>query len=577
MVQALTSRRSVPTAAIALAVCVGTLIRAQTKPSEKPSEQLTLFPTSLTITGGEERVVTAATRSGRIPAPVEWSISNPAVARMTASGSSVAVKALSPGRALVTARAYGRTATAMLTVADEPQLRLGTIRWAVAPLPGMVPRAVLDASRVDDDGADLFAVDADPMKRFSVVRALTANGTLVWQATVRGTPWAGDRSGGLLARLGPLDQPSRLLARFDRPRSRVPAWRYRARGDIDDFAESDDGTIFLSVQTHPRLSAARDEDGQVVVLDGRSGLETGHFTLPRSTWQTMGSCTPKSTAARRPSELGSLGEGMNGGVYAEMLVIHDTWTRVCDHGRPMFGRGRFKISRELQLVRLTRKGFTAVRTLWRSNVEGPDTVDRLRALEDVAPGPIAETKSGDLVAMRTHVALESSGRLSGRLHVARISRGDVVKEVTRPAVVAGKPWRVLIDGFDTTRVYFGDGAVLHAMDLAAGTELWSLDTAAMPFEAVQTSTIVANDAMRGQVMEINARGSVVRTFPAHVDDARVVVQGAGIFHAVDSQTRATVEVQEPEYVESGGFQPLDLDTSFSEVRRRFADFLIETR
>jgi len=577
MVQALTSRRSVPTAAIALAVCVGTLIRAQTKPSEKPSEQLTLFPTSLTMTGGEERVVTAATRSGRIPAPVEWSISNPAVARMTASGSSVAVKALSPGRALVTARAYGRTATAMLTVADEPQLRLGTIRWAVAPLPGMVPRAVLDASRVDDDGADLFAVDADPMKRFSVVRALTANGTLVWQATVRGTPWAGDRSGGLLARLGPLDQPSRLLARFDRPRSRVPAWRYRARGDIDDFAESDDGTIFLSVQTHPRLSAARDEDGQVVVLDGRSGLETGHFTLPRSTWQTMGSCTPKSTAARRPSELGSLGEGMNGGVYAEMLVIHDTWTRVCDHGRPMFGRGRFKISRELQLVRLTRKGFTAVRTLWRSNVEGPDTVDRLRTLEDVAPGPIAETKSGDLVAMRTHVALESSGRLSGRLHVARISRGDVVKEVTRPAVVAGKPWRVLIDGFDTTRVYFGDGAVLHAMDLAAGTELWSLDTAAMPFEAVQTSTIVANDAMRGQVMEINARGSVVRTFPAHVDDARVVVQGAGIFHAVDSQTRATVEVQEPEYVESGGFQPLDLDTSFSEVRRRFADFLIETR
>jgi len=577
MVQALTSRRSVPTAAIALAVCVGTLIRAQTKPSEKPSEQLTLFPTSLTMTGGEERVVTAATRSGRIPAPVEWSISNPAVARMTASGSSVAVKALSPGRALVTARAYGRTATAMLTVADEPQLRLGTIRWAVAPLPGMVPRAVLDASRVDDDGADLFAVDADPMKRFSVVRALTANGTLVWQATVRGTPWAGDRSGGLLARLGPLDQPSRLLARFDRPRSRVPAWRYRARGDIDDFAESDDGTIFLSVQTHPRLSAARDEDGQVVVLDGRSGLETGHFTLPRSTWQTMGSCTPKSTAARRPSELGSLGEGMNGGVYAEMLVIHDTWTRVCDHGRPMFGRGRFKISRELQLVRLTRKGFTAVRTLWRSNVEGPDTVDRLRALEDVAPGPIAETKSGDLVAMRTHVALESSGRLSGRLHVARLSRGDVVKEVTRPAVVAGKPWRVLIDGFDTTRVYFGDGAVLHAMDLAAGTELWSLDTAAMPFEAVQTSTIVANDAMRGQVMEINARGSVVRTFPAHVDDARVVVQGAGIFHAVDSQTRATVEVQEPEYVESGGFQPLDLDTSFSEVRRRFADFLIETR
>jgi outer membrane protein assembly factor BamB len=559
---------------IALTVCLGVLVAsAQTK----SSEELTLFPTSVTMAGDEARVIKVATRSGKIPADVEWSISNPAVATMIAHGSSTAdIKALSAGRALVTARVDGRTATATVIVADD-LLRLGTIRWAVAPLPGMVPRAVLDATHVDDDGSDLFAVDADPMKRFSVVRALTENGTLVWQATVRGTPWAGDRFGGLLARLGPLDQPSRILARFDRPRSRVPAWRYRARGYIDDFAESDDGTIFLSVQTHPRLTAARDEDGEVVVIDGRSGLEAGHFTLPRSTWQTMGSCVPKSTSARRPSELGSLGEGTNGGVYAEMLVIHDAWTRVCDHGRPMFGRGRFKISRELQLVRLTRKGFTAVRTLWRSNVEGPDTVDRLRALEDVAPGPVAEMKSGELVAMRTHVGLESSGRLSGRLHVARIAHGDVMKEMTSPAVVAGKPWRVLIDGFETMRVYFADGTAVHAMDLSAGTELWSLGTGATPFEAVQNNTVVVNDTTRGQVMEINARGSVVRTFPAHVDDARVVVQGNGIFHAVDSQTRATVEVQGPAYVDSSDFQPLDLDTSFSDVRRRFADFLLETR
>ena len=68
------------------------------------------------------------------------------------------------------------------------------------------------------------------------------------------------------------------------------------------------------------------------------------------------------------------------------------------------GRGRFKVSRELQLVRLTRRGFTPVRTLWRSDVEGPDTADRLRAVDDVAPGPIAELKSGELAAS----ALDSS-------------------------------------------------------------------------------------------------------------------------------------------------------------------------
>src|SRR5439155_13663933 len=213
-------------------------------------------------------------------------------------GAFVDIRALSSGRALLTARVAGRTGSANITLADEDNLRLGTIRWSVAPIAGLVSRPLLDAFRVDEDGADLFAVDADPMKRFAVVRALSANGAFVWQSTVRGTPWAGDRFGGLLVRLGALDQPSRTLARLDRPRSGVPSWRYRARGDIDDFGQADDGTIFLTIQSHPRLSAARDETSEVVALDGKTGLETGRFKLPVSTWQTMGGCSPKSSSVR---------------------------------------------------------------------------------------------------------------------------------------------------------------------------------------------------------------------------------------------------------------------------------------
>jgi hypothetical protein len=292
----------------------------------------------------------------------------------------------------------------------------------------------------------------------------------------------------------------------------------------------------------------------------------------------MGSCSPK-TSVRRPSELGSLGEGANGGIYAEMLVVHDTWTRVCDKGRPQAGRGRFKVSRELQLVRLTRKGFTTVRSLWKSDVEGPDTMERLRAIEDVAPGPVAELKSGELLALRTHVNVDAAGRVSGRLNISRLARGEVVREVTRPPVGAGranKPWRVLIDAPDDARVYVGDGTTLQSMDLASGATLWTLDTAAMPFEAVETNTIVANDVARNQVMEINFRGATLRTFPARVDDARAG-SGGGAFHGVEPQTHAVVEVQQPPYVESGWSAVLDVDTSFAEARRRFADFLIETR
>ena len=522
--------------------------------------------------------MSVATRSGKIPPRVEWSISNPAVASIAMRGSSADVRALSAGRALVTARVNGRTVAASVTVEDE-NLRLGTTRWSVAPMSGLVPRPLLDASRVDDEGAELFAVAADPLKKFAVVRALSAAGTLVWQATVRGTPWAGDRFGGLLVKMGVLDQPSRTLARVDGPRSKVPAWHYRARGDIDDYGQADDGTIFLAIETHPRLSRARDENSQVVVLDGKTGLETAHFNLPPSTWQTMGSCNPKTSSVRRPSELGSLGEGANGGIYAEMLIVHDSWNRVCERGRPVPGRGRFKISRELQLVRLTRKGLTAIRTLWRTDAEGPDTVDRLRALDDVEPGPVVETKSGDLIALRTLVNLEAGGRLSERLHVARLSRGEVVKEVVRPVVVAraNAPWRVLIDAPDTARVYVGDGATLQAIDLAAGALAWSMDTAALPFEAIETNTVVANDPTRNQVIEINFRGLILRTFPARVDDARTLGGGQSVFHGVEPQTRAIVEVQQPPYIETGWSTVLDLPTSFDEVRRRFAGFLLETK
>src|SRR5690242_252077 len=135
---------------IALAIAAGTIAaRAQTK----PSEDLTLYPSSLTMAMGEQRLVVVATKSGKTPAAVDWTVSN-SVVSIAGRGSSADVKALAPGRALITARVNGRTTTAAVTVADEPELRLGTTRWSVAPVSGMVPRPLLDASRVDADGAD---------------------------------------------------------------------------------------------------------------------------------------------------------------------------------------------------------------------------------------------------------------------------------------------------------------------------------------------------------------------------------------------------------------------------------------
>ena len=564
-------------AAAALVLGATTFASAQTKSS---AEDITIFPSALSMSARDERAMMVATRSGKAPMRVDWSISNAGVASVSSSGASARIKGRSAGRVTVTARANGRSVSATVTISEAPDLPWGTTRWSLAAIPGLTPRPLLDASRTDDEGPDVFAVDADPAKRFTVVRALTAQGTLVWQSTVRGTPWAGDHYGGLLARLSNADQPSRMLARLDRPRSQIPAWRYKSRGDIEDFAEADDGTIYLV--EHRRSggpSGDRDEGSQVAVIDGKTGMERGRFSLPTSTRDTSGTCVSKATTARRASQLGSLDEGANGVVYAELLQVHDSWTRACEKGRPLVGRGRFKVSRELQLVRLTRKGVDFVRTLWRWDSDGADTLERMRSIEDVAPGPVVELKSGELVALWSHLNVAASGVMSGQLHVARIARGEVVKDVVRVGNFRGANhnWKVLVDAFETPWVYLADGSTLQAIDLTAGATAWSRETTALPFEAVESHGLVVADVSQSQLMELNQRGVTLRTFPARIDDARVVVQGNGIVHGVDPQTRSIVEVQEPEYVESSWFSVLDVDASYKEARRRFADFLLETR
>jgi hypothetical protein len=163
--------------------------------------------------------------------------------------------------------------------------------------------------------------------------------------------------------------------------------------------------------------------------------------------------------------------------------------------------------------------------------------------------------------------------------VTRIARNEIVREVVRPGAVGqnSRPWRVLLDAPDTARFYFADGTTLQAVDLDTGANWWSMESSALPFQAVETNTVIADDPVRSQVVEINYRGVVLRSFPARVEDARTVAGLRGAFHGIEPQTHAIVEIQQPQYIETGWSAVFDIPTSFDEVRRRFAGFLLETR
>src|SRR5258708_6749243 len=107
--------------------------------SRNSGEALALFPASITMGVRSRGVTSVATRSGKIPPRVDWSISNPGIASISPHGSSVDIRALSAGRVLITARVNGRSVDASVTVSEDADLRLGTTRWSVPPMAGLVP------------------------------------------------------------------------------------------------------------------------------------------------------------------------------------------------------------------------------------------------------------------------------------------------------------------------------------------------------------------------------------------------------------------------------------------------------
>jgi hypothetical protein len=245
--------------------------------ARKTGVGLPIVPNALTIGTGEDRpgITAAITTSGHAATDVGWRVADDRNLTLESYSAHAKLTGVVPGHTSVSAHANGRTATAKVTVVEESELPPGKTAWAVGPIPGLRQRPPLNSVPtvatpstdadvvVQVEGCDLFAVDADPAGHFAVVRGLTNNGDLVWIGRVPGTPLAGDIFGGLLALVGPIGKPSRVLGRFDRTDARTGIWRFYANGEIRDVTQSSDGTIYLGEQGKP--------DQHIVVIDGRSG------------------------------------------------------------------------------------------------------------------------------------------------------------------------------------------------------------------------------------------------------------------------------------------------------------------
>ncbi len=375
--------------------------------SRKTRAGLTLIPNAVAVTQDRQQIIAAVTSSGHEVDGVGWRIADDRVVALEPFRGAATLAGRTVGHTTISARANGQIADAAVTVVapasflgESPP---GTRNWAVGPMPGLRQRAPLRAVRIvqsppaDADvvvaveGCDLFAVDADPAGRFAVVRGLTNRGNLVWLGRIPGTPLGGDVLGGLLALIGPIGKPSRVLGRFDRADASAGIWRFYADGTIDDVTQSGDGTIYLV----ERLTPAP----RITVLDGRSG----------------------AVKARLSPEVGAmLGPLVGLDDDSALMQLRDT--------------------RGVSLAHITPTGIDVIAHLSSAGAQP----------SDIAPGPAIRTGRGDTVAFWSdrnglHLSLVSESSVTAQFTMAsHVRQRRTMWQVLIDAF--DSPWVYVSDG-----------------------------------------------------------------------------------------------------------------------------------
>jgi hypothetical protein len=151
---------SVRRAIFAIGVSLGTVLlpaanRALAGPRSESLSGLLITPSAVVLLAGETSSLSAIDGTGRPVANVHWSISPP-IADLREENGAVFLEGKQPGRAVLTASAGTRDATAVVSVVAGSKLPPGTVRWSLQPLPGFQTLMVMPAVPTGDAPRVLF-------------------------------------------------------------------------------------------------------------------------------------------------------------------------------------------------------------------------------------------------------------------------------------------------------------------------------------------------------------------------------------------------------------------------------------
>lgn len=181
--------------------------------------------------------------------------------------------AMTPGRATITAVKDGLASEAVITVYPGVELPAGTTRWTLAPAAGVMELPIY-THRVEPSVPDLFTVETTEWGN-ATLRAVSAEGEVLWQQHSPGIPLMGDSFGGVVSGvLYDVNQGDdfRAYVRLGRAGG-VGPWRYESPGALLKPAQAADGTIYAVEYLLGKVEFDQSEiwDKYFIAIDGKNG------------------------------------------------------------------------------------------------------------------------------------------------------------------------------------------------------------------------------------------------------------------------------------------------------------------
>ena len=479
-----------------------------------------------------------------------------------------AVTAVSPGTATITATRNGISAEATITVQAAALLAEGTARWAIKATPGLTIAAPMLSHRVDLSVPDLFLVESDTSGT-ATVRAVSADGEVLWREPSPGPPLMADTFGGVIA--GVYQEFSfqyKAIARLGNAGG-VPPWRYDARGSLERPAQAADGTLY-AIELVPSLTADGKQirDKHVVVIDGRSGRLLRRVPLAREldifTAEFDGLVVRERPrlvceSSRRedaPRTIGPIAAGDGRGYLLVRRVIRRSFDACVEQ----LARPQRTIDHGIDLVILSPTADPVVQPIFGDQC---DVAAFQFASCDVVPATLQLVPDGvgGILASWDRFDRYLPSNLAVRQRVmTRRSADGVLKDMAVDNTTA-----IHTVGQGGVSYVFGSGA-WSAVDITTWSSKWTTNLGTFsPLAAHPDGGLAVYDAFSGDMRVVNSHGQPDGQPPVHLGRMQLFVQEFGGWLGVRDGALVAVA---GEFPDATRFAPFIGNTQFQLAERK---------